>query len=106
MARKLKSKIPVFAPGLILADTKPIAYYSKGRATKFLALGRAWEPYVGVIQLVVTAAVRTAAGKVARIPALRPPRAPELLMLTYPPIPQETGGRERQKELWRTATRF
>lgn len=106
MARKLKSKIPVFAPGLILSDTKPVAYYSKGRAAKFLAMGRAWEPYAGVIQLVVTIAVRTAVGRVTRIPALRPPGPPELLMLTYPPVPQETGGRERQKELWRTATRF
>ena len=40
------------------------------------------------------------------IPLLNPPGLPEPLMLSYPPVPQESGGRARQRRLWMAATRF
>lgn len=45
------------------------------------------------------------AGKLV-VPGILPPRAPELLMLTYPPTHQESDGKRRQAELWTGATRF
>lgn len=45
------------------------------------------------------------AGKLV-VPGILPPRAPELLMLTYPPAHQESDGRRRQAELWMRAERF
>lgn len=42
------------------------------------------------------------------IPKIKLPHAPEPLMIQYPPSPDccETDGRERQKKLWLSATRF
>lgn len=40
------------------------------------------------------------------IPRILPPREPEALMLSYPPMNYESDGRKRQRELWLGATRF
>ena len=44
--------------------------------------------------------------EIVPVPKILPPRQPEMLLLSYPPVPHDANERARQAEIWRNATRF